>query len=505
MAALTIAATACAGDDDADGDDAESGAAAGGVAGEGVTLRANWGGFPENWLPGADFADGYLDVPYETLITYDEDGELVGELATDWEQTDEGLTLTLREGVVFHDGEPFDADAVKASVEAMKESDTRVAGPLEVVSSVDVVDDLTVTLTTTSAAPGLLGSLASPAGIMYSPAAIESGVLAEQPVGTGPWAYDPGASSPGTRLSFSFFPEYWDGRESVGFDTIELYAIEDDNAATGALTTGEIDITDSEVPFLEQFDADEAYDYLEYPAVRNGLHFFDRGPDGLFGEVDVRRAVCNALDTTVVNELEPDIVPAEQYFAEGEVGHIAGYDGYSHDLDTARELFADAGSPSISGDYLAAPFNESQITVYAEQMAELDIDLAVQAVPPPQFFSAWNTGEYPVGTGSQDEIHPYDWYLSWYAAEAPNNPSGHESPELAAAADAAIAAGSSDEADALWAEVVQVVEDEALSCGRMVGQEILAWSTERLDTVQPSPTPWVTQTVDYKALRPAGS
>jgi peptide/nickel transport system substrate-binding protein len=121
-----------------------------------------------------------------------------------------------------------------------------------------------------------------------------------------------------------------------------------------------------------------------------------------------------------------------QYFAEGEVGHISGFEGWLHDLELAEQLFAEGGSPSISADYLATFFNETQITVYAEQMGELGIQMSVQTVPPPQFFSAWNTGEFPVGTGSQDELHPYDWYLSWYAADAPNNPSGWEPDELKA-------------------------------------------------------------------------
>jgi peptide/nickel transport system substrate-binding protein len=340
---------------------------------------------------------------------------------------------------------------------------------------------------------------------MYSPAALTSGILAEQPVGTGPWAFNPDESSIGTRLTFDFFPEYWDGRESVGFDRVELYAIEDDNAATGALTTGEIDITDSEVPFLEQFDADEAYDYLLYPAVRNGLHFFDRGPDGLFGDADVRRAVCHALDTTVVNQLEPDIQPATQYFAEGEVGHVEGYSGYAHDLAVAQELFAAGGSPSISSDYLATFFNETQITVYAEQMSALGIQMAVQTVPPPQFFSAWNTGEFPVGTGSQDELHPYDWYLSWYAADAPNNPSGWAPDELTDCrrrcdrcrklARSRCTLGRRGRDHRGPGAVVR-------SHGRPGDPGV---EHRALHERAVTPRPYETQTVNYKSLRPAGS
>ncbi|MEY9212124.1 hypothetical protein NI17_007140 [Thermobifida halotolerans] len=180
--------------------------------GGGETLAVNYAGFPESWAPGADMEAGYMRVPYENLVALDGAGEITPVLATDWEQTDTELTLTLREGVVFHDGTPFNAEAVKANLESIRGSNGPYAGPLQVIESIDVVDELTVRLNLAEPSPSLLTTLSTRAAPMASPKAIEDGSVAEHPVGTGPWAYDPDASTLGTRMAFTFFPDYWGGR-----------------------------------------------------------------------------------------------------------------------------------------------------------------------------------------------------------------------------------------------------------------------------------------------------
>ncbi|KHL13399.1 peptide/nickel transport system substrate-binding protein [Mumia flava] len=491
VAALALAG--CSGS--SDGSDSDGSAASG-------TLAANWGGFPESWAPGAEMEAGYMRVPYETLVALGEGGEIEPVLATEWEQTDDALTLTLREGVTFHDGTPFDGEAVKANIEAIQGSQGPYSAPLQVVESVEVVDDQTVTLNLASPTPSLLTFLSTRGAPMASPEAIADGSVATDPVGTGPWAYDESASSSGTQMSFTAYDDYWG--EDVGFDTIELYAIEDDNAAAAALASGEIDLGDSETYVQSQFEGRDNIETLSYPAIRNNLQFFDRGPGGVFEDVDVRRAACYAIDQQVVADLAGDMVSATQHFAEGEPGYNDQIDGYPVDTDEANSLMQQAGNPSVSAEILATVFNEDQIQVYADQMGEAGMDVSVQSAPPPQYFSEWNSGRYPMGLGSNDELTPYDWYRAWFAADAPGNPSGVESDELKAAADAAIAAGASEEADALWADVTKVIADEALACGHMVGEELIAWNADVVTGVAPSSQPWEPNLVDYQALQPAG-
>ncbi|MDN4476319.1 ABC transporter substrate-binding protein [Demequina sp. SYSU T00192] len=502
--ALTLAA--CSGGDEEAAESAEpttateTSDASGQVAGS--VLRVNWGGFPESWAPGAEIEPGYMRVPYENL-TQLVDNEVQPMLAASWEQTDEALTLTLQEGVTFHDGTPFDAEAVKVNLEAVKNTPGPYAGPFQVIDSIDVVDDLTVTLNLSQPTPSMLTTLSTRNAPMVSPAAIEAGTIGQAPVGTGPWAYDEAASVAGTRMTFAAFADYWG--EAPGFETVQLFAITEDNAATTAMVNGEIDVTDTELDQLSTFESSGNFEIVQYPAIRNNPLFFDRGPGGMFEDIEVRQAACYALDTQVVVDLEGDVESRTQFFAEGEQGYNPDIEGYSHDLAMAEELYSSAGSPAVEGDWLSTVFNTRQIQVYADQMGELGFNLTVQEAPPPQYFTEWNAGAYPIGLGSQDELTPYDWYSSWFAADAPGNPSGVESDALKAAADAAIAAGTGDEADALWAEVTKIISEEALTCAHIVSQEQIAINADTVSGADVPSQPYETVLINYRDLRPAGS
>jgi peptide/nickel transport system substrate-binding protein len=490
--ALTLAA--CGGGSDSDGgEDADGGSA----------LRVNWGGFPESWAPGADIESGYQRVPYEYLTQLGEGNEVLPMLATEWEQTDEALTLTLQDGVTFHDGTAFDAEAVKANLELVKGTPGPYAGPFQVIDSIEAVDELTVKLNLKAPSPSLLTTLSTRAGAMASPAAIEDGSIATAPVGTGPWAYDEDSSVAGTRMAFTAYDDYWG--EAPGYDEIQLFAIAEDNAASAAMSNGEIDITDTELDQESTLDGIGSVEIIRYPAIRLNPLFFDRGPGGAFEDVEVRQAACYAMDTQVVTELEGDVRAVSQHFAEGEPGHNPEVAGYEHDPARAEELLADAGDPSVSTEMLAATFNERQISVYVDQWGEVGIDVGLQVAPPPQYFAEWLEPRYGLGVGSNDELTPYDWYSAWFAADAPGNPSGVESDELKAAADAAIAASDGDGADALWQEVVKIIADEALTCGHTVGDELVAVNTSRVSGAAKPSQPYEPMNINYRDLTPAGS
>lgn len=255
--------------------------------------------------------------------------------------------------------------------------------------------------------------------------------------------------------------------------------------AAGALASGQIDVTIAQPEQIGQLEATTGVKTVSYPTIRNNVMFFDRGPGGVFADVRVRQAACYAMDESVTGK-QVSAEPRTQHFAENEAGYNADIDGYPHDLDKAKSLMAQAGNPSVSGTVLAAPFTETENQVYADQMSDIGITISVQVVPPPQFFSQWNSGKYPIGLASNDELTPFDWYRAWFAADAPGNPSGVESPKLKAAADKAIAAGQSDEAKALWADVTKIVADEALTCSHLAGAEVIAYQSNKVAGVRRS-------------------
>ena len=469
-----------------------------------AALNVNAGGFPESWAPGQRMEAGFMRIPYETLVAMDREGEFSPVLATAWEESDTSLTLTLRDGVVFHDGTPFDAAAVKANLEYVRDGATPFAGPLKVISSIDTPDAHTVLLNLAEPTPSMLTTLSSRAAPMASPAALADGSIAQHPVGTGPWAYDPATSIAGTTMTFTRFPEYWGGADSVGFDTVKLFSIPDENAAAGALTSGQIDVTIAQPEQLQQLTSTPGVETIEYPAIRNNVIFFDRGPGGIFSDVRVRQAACYAMDA----EVAAQVVTAEartQHFAEGELGYNPDIEGYPHDLDRARQLMAEAGNPQVTGTILAAPYTQAQDAVYADQLAEVGIRIEVQTVAPPQFVSEWNSGRYPIAMANNDQLHPYEWYKAYFAADAPGNPSGVESAELKAAAAAAIAAGNTPAAERLWGEVTRIISDEALTCTHLVGKEIIAFQSRRVQGVAVPSVPWEPNLINYRDLRPAAA
>ena len=131
---------------------------------------------------------------YDTLITRDEGGNLIPCLATEWEALDETTwQFKLREGVTFHNGEPFNAESVKATLERL--IDPATGSPIEEqenLTGIEVVDEYTINLTFSGSDPLVPAKLVMFGGVML-PAeytnAHDAEYLAQNPVGTGPYKF----------------------------------------------------------------------------------------------------------------------------------------------------------------------------------------------------------------------------------------------------------------------------------------------------------------------------
>jgi peptide/nickel transport system substrate-binding protein len=469
---------------------------------ESDALRANWPGLPTSWEPGSpELVAGYFRVPYENLVDIGSDGAPTPRLATEWTQTADALTLTLREGVAFHDGTPFDAEAAKASLDLVREGATRFSGQLSPIESIDVLGTDRVRLNLAYPAPGLLTTLAGLGTPMVSPKAIADGTLRRQPVGTGPWAFDEEATVANTTLSFERFDEYWDPDE-IEIDRVELTGIEDQSAAFNAVRSGEVDLSAAAIDVLEGAEG-AGLGVEAYPGLFNTVLFFDRGPGGVFEDVDVRRGLCSAIDQEAFPKLAPgQFVPATQRFGEGEYGHNPEIRGYPYDPAAAEDLLAGAGSPAIEVQAAVFEDNAPLVEGIAAQLREIGVELSLDQVSFARYLSTWNSGKYPIGSGNTDELTPFDWYENWFAQDAPGNPAGVASARLKRAADAAIAAGNSPEAEPLWGEVMKVIDDEALACGHLIVNQHIVFDPDRVEDVRG--IPFEPSSVDYRAVRLAG-
>lgn len=472
------------------------------------TLRVNWGSFPQTWEPGSQQMEpGTMRIPYETLVLREKDGTILPNLATEWKfgEGSKSLTLTLREGVTFHDGTPFDAAAVVANVEYVRDVvGGQFGGPLKAsVASVVADDANTVTFTFTRPYGTFLALLSQRNLPMASPTAIADGSIKTKPVGTGPWAYDTAKSTAGSMMYFGEFANYWG--EKPGFKNVELFAIADDTAASAALLAGDLDVTDTETDELPRLEGASNIATFDYPAIRNNINFIDRADGGTFGDQKVRQALCLAMDAEVVAKLGGGDTQT-QHFIEGEPGYNPDIKGFQGNLDEALKIWKELGNPAITAQIGAAPFNKQEIQIRVDQMNKLpNVKITMQELDMAQYLSTWNSGQYPIALGNNPQITPADWYGAWFSDTAPGNPSKFVSPELKGLAGQAQAAGGSPEANTKWAAVMKQISDEALVCSHFASNEIIAYNTDKVANVEPAVQVWEQNLINYRTIRPAGA
>jgi peptide/nickel transport system substrate-binding protein len=193
----------------------------------------------------------------DKLFDIDENLNIVPQLATSyqWSPDNKALTLKLRQGVTFHDGEKFDAAAVKYNIERHKTmAGSNRRGELAPVSSVDVIDAATVRLNLTAAFSPLLAQLADRAGMMVSPKAAqaEGDKFGAKPVCSGPFRFVERVAQ--DRITLERYPNYWNKGE-IHFDKIVYLPIVDSTVRLANLKSGQLDFIErvgtSDIPALK--------------------------------------------------------------------------------------------------------------------------------------------------------------------------------------------------------------------------------------------------------------
>ena len=363
---------------------------------------------------------------YETLTFYNPPGsvETVSpKLATSWEASEDALTWTfnLLEGVKFHDGTDFNAEAVKFSIERTMEIGLGAAYIYAPVEEIEVVDDLTVRFHLSFAAPmDLLLSSGYAAWIM-SPTAVadkdSDWFNAGNEAGTGPYTIE--SYEVGQRLVISRFDDYWGGWEEGQFDTVVFDIIEDPTVAEQMIRSGEADFTYN-LPFenyaalseVEGVTVDITPSFQTLLALLN--HRKPPTDDPL-----VRQALAYSFpyDKVVENLYAGLGTQARGTVPAGMWGHDPGLTQYTLDLDKAAELLAEAGFPDggfeVTYTYVAGDLDEQQVgELWRAELAKLGVDLEVQGL---QWEAQWDLAiNNP--EGAQDAFSFYWWpdYITPY-------------------------------------------------------------------------------------------
>lgn len=337
--------------------------------------------------------DGTTLFPaYDRLVHLAPNGDFIPGLAESWEFSDDGLTLTmnLREGVVFHDGASFDAEAVITSFERAKGLEgSSVATDLRSLESVEALDDFTVEFTLSEPNVAVIGSLTDRAGIIVSPQAIEDDVnLDEEMVGAGP--YRMVSHTPGATTVFERFDDYWDTDNLPKVARLEVRVIADQVARLNAFLTGQVDATTIGANQVTEVENDPAvtlvlntelqYSYLVQNRSRANQDDL-RVRQAILRAID-REGICEALIFGLCELTDQPFPPG--YFAyDDSIPDIL----YDYDPDRARELLADAGVEGLDISLIIPAglptFPEVAETVQA-MLGQVGITVEIQSAEPTQ-------------------------------------------------------------------------------------------------------------------------
>lgn len=334
----------------------------------GNVLRVSQSGDPKTMDPhkqGDMTSMNALINMFDTLTTRGTDNLLKPRLALSWAAR--GATtwrFTLRPGVTFHNGEGFDAAAVKFSIERVLDPATKSPiVELRYVKDVTVVDPLTVDVHTTVHDPILPDKLSLFGGIVVPPrylAEVGDAGFAEHPVGTGPFTFVRWQRD--HELRMRAFAGHWQGRPHV--DALVFSPQPNPSSALAALQSGQVDLVAGLTPdAAQQLDGYGGVRLDGYTGIRTSYLSLNTLENGPLKDRRVRQALNHAVDVPLLIKAvlggKATEVPA--MIPRGAFGFDPTVKPFTRSVDTARALLTEAGFPRGFSTTLTASNVDSNV------------------------------------------------------------------------------------------------------------------------------------------------
>ncbi|MCC5972104.1 MAG: hypothetical protein JJU15_19370 [Pararhodobacter sp.] len=277
------------------------------------------------------------------------DGEMVPWLATDWRLVDDRTwEFDLRSGVTFHNGEPFTAESVKVTIEAILDEVNRspYRPQYGFIEQVEVIDDLTVRIITRAPHPTLLNNLPN---LSMIPPGYFAEVGAEgyrrNPIGTGPYQFVEHQRD--QRAVIEAYPDYWGGPQR--WDRIIYRPIPEAAARASAVLTGEVDFAADIPPELRPMfeGARGGARIILEPGARFYLLMVNNKVEGYPTHIrEIREAIAYAINReALANDLLQGTATPVTWMARGTLGEDPDAEPLPYNPDRVRALLAEAGFP----------------------------------------------------------------------------------------------------------------------------------------------------------------
>lgn len=406
---------------------------------------------------------------FNTLVTADENLDIVPELAESWETPDDRTyVFKLRQGVKFHDGTDFNAEAVKWNFDWILNPDNASPRLPEIseIEGVTVIDDYTVEVKLTQPFAPFLAIISDRAGYMVSPAAREQHGedFTRNPVGTGPFKFVEHVRD--DHITFERFEDYWEEGLPL-LDRIVYRPIPDSTAAMTNLKTGTVDFLYRVDPKdVQDVEATPGISYLEGPSVGyQGLWI--NTANGPLANKSLREAVALAVNRETllniayrgVGQIANGPVPPTSWAYDPEVP------APQYDPELARQKLAEGGQPNGFQMVLKVannPLGQLVSQLVQAQLAEVGIQVQVQTLEFGALLQAGEENDFDaLSLGWSGRIDPDGNIEPIFHTQGAFNYGGYENPEVDRLIEEARRAMDRAERTRIYQQLTRIINEDA--------------------------------------------
>ena len=435
----------------------------------------------------------------DKLFDIDEKLNIVPQLALSHETSADGkeMTIKLRPGVKFHDGEPLDAEAAKFSLDRHLTLPTSFRKPeLAALDHVDVVDPLTIKLVLKTPYSPLIAQLTDRAGMMVSPkAAKEAGEkFGLHPVCAGPYKFVERVQQ--DRIVFEKFADYWN-KQNIFIDRVVFLPIVDATVRLANLKSGGLDLIERVLATdIKDVRADSRLKLstaLELGYMGLTLNIGnDKNKGGLSQSEMVRQALDLSIDREAINEVvfNGEFKPGNQWISPEHPYYQKAFPIPKRDIAKAKALLKESGvSLPVSVDVMVpkGAENEAVAQVIQSMAAEAGFDLKIRLIEFATSFKQAQAGEFQAFLiGWSGRIDPDGNSYVFLHTKAPQNDGVYSNPEADKAFEDARLISDPAQRKAIYEKAAAaVLRDEPIVY--LYHRKLLIAHTTRLEGYRPMP------------------
>lgn len=361
------------------------------------------------------FSNLITNTMYETLLTFDDDINVVPLLAKSYSVSEDGksYTFVLNEGIKFHDGEPFNADAVVAVWDRAQEDKTlRLASTITTWESVVADSEYQVTITLDAPNNTFVNKVTQVR--MVSPKAMKElgkDGLAKQSAGTGPFKLAERVDGGYTKVVPN--EDYW--QEGPKVDSLTFRVVPEDGARIAMLQTGEADIIYPVPPIqVTKIQNDPTIDVKNFEGITYRYVTLNKNytlPDGRkpLDDVRVRQALNYVFDSEAFSQVVfQGFARVPTSIFSSSIMYYAEQAPYTKDLEKAKALMAEAGfSDGFPIDiWVDNTTIEMQGAEFVkQQLAEINVEVNVMPME--------STTIADMTSAEEDKTEVQMWYVNW--------------------------------------------------------------------------------------------